>query len=67
MINIKANLQLKDHDNLTFGCRDGYCGQCIAKLHSGQVKWIKEPVAMLGNDEILPCCCETVTAIILEQ
>ncbi len=45
MINIKANVQLIDHDNLTFGCRDGYCGQCIAKLP----------------------CCETVTAIILEQ
>ncbi|GIU40881.1 hypothetical protein TUM3794_19860 [Shewanella colwelliana] len=67
MLTIKPNVQLKHQDNLSFGCRDGYCGQCRATLHSGQVKLISEPVAMLGKDEILPCCCETVTEIVLEQ
>lgn len=38
-----------------YQCRDGYCGACRCKKVSGEVTYIKEPMAWINDDEILPC------------
>ncbi len=38
-------------------CRSGYCGACRLKKKSGEVKYDNDPLAYVGQDEILPCCC----------
>ena len=39
-------------------CRDGFCGVCRVTLISGEIHYPNgEPLAYVGDDEILPCCC----------
>ncbi|NRB41261.1 MAG: 2Fe-2S ferredoxin-like protein [Pseudomonadales bacterium] len=38
-----------------YQCRDGYCGSCRCKKISGDVVYLKEPMAWINDDEILPC------------
>lgn len=41
-----------------YHCRDGFCGACRTKLIKGSVCYPNgEPLAYVGPDEILPCCC----------
>ena len=41
-----------------YHCRDGFCGACRVTLNKGQVKYPNgEPLAYVGDNEILPCCC----------
>lgn len=40
---------------VAYQCRDGYCGACRCKKIEGDVAYLKEPMAMLNEDEILPC------------
>ncbi len=40
---------------LAYQCRDGYCGACRCKKISGDVKYLKDPMAWINDDEILPC------------
>ncbi|REL26592.1 2Fe-2S ferredoxin-like protein [Thalassotalea euphylliae] len=48
----EANIEVHYH------CRDGYCGACRVKLGKGQICYPQgEPLAFVGEDEILPCCC----------
>ena len=44
-----------------YQCRSGYCGSCRLKLISGQVNYPVKPLAYIGKDEILPCCCHPLT------
>lgn len=46
-------------------CRDGYCGTCKLNIESGDVDYIKEPLAMLEDTEILPCICLPKNDIII--
>ncbi|WP_133406978.1 class I ribonucleotide reductase maintenance protein YfaE [Parashewanella tropica] len=39
-------------------CRNGFCGSCKTKVISGTVNYIQEPLAVLEEDECLPCCCK---------
>lgn len=38
-------------------CRAGFCGACRTRLYQGQVRYLTTPLAFIGEDEILPCCC----------
>ncbi|CWN45732.1 iron-sulfur binding protein [Neisseria meningitidis] len=40
-----------------YQCRSGYCGSCRVKILEGSVTYREPPLAFLGQDEILPCCC----------
>lgn len=40
-----------------YQCRSGYCGSCRVKILEGSVTYQEPPLAFLGRDEILPCCC----------
>lgn len=47
-----------------YHCRDGFCGACRVTLNKGQVKYPNgEPLAYVGEDEILTCCCVPVSNI----
>ena len=49
-----------------FQCRSGYCGSCRLKLLSGQVDYAEPPLAFVGPNEVLPCCCRVLTDIHIE-
>lgn len=44
-----------------YQCRNGYCGACRLKLRSGSVSYAQVPLAFVGADEVLPCCCRVET------
>lgn len=46
-----------------YQCRAGYCGSCRVKLLSGSVDYADLPLAFIGHDEILPCCCTVLSDI----
>lgn len=49
-----------------YHCRDGYCGACRCKLLKGKVQYAVEPLAFVGDDEILTCCSQPFTDIELD-
>lgn len=50
-----------------YHCRDGFCGACRVTLLEGEINYPKgEPLAYIGDGEILPCCCIPLTNITLE-
>jgi ferredoxin len=50
-----------------YHCRDGYCGACRVTLLNGQINYPQgEPLAFVGDNEILPCCCVPVSDIKLK-
>lgn len=55
-----ANIEVHYH------CRDGFCGACRVTLVEGEINYPQgEPLAFVGENEILPCCCIPVTDITL--
>lgn len=48
-------------------CGEGYCGTCKIKHRylrdDSQVHYHTEPLVMLADDELLPCCCHIVGAV----
>ena len=56
----QANVEVHYH------CRDGFCGACRITLTAGEINYPKgEPLAFVGKNEILSCCCVPVTDISL--
>jgi len=50
-----------------YHCRDGFCGACRVALKSGEINYPQgEPLAFVGDGEILPCCCIPTTSIEIE-
>jgi len=39
-----------------FGCRSGICGTCTARVISGAVDYVEEPLAPRGEGQVLICC-----------
>ena len=51
------NLEKNDVE-VHYHCRDGFCGACRVTLAEGQIMYPNgEPLAFVGENEILPCCC----------
>ena len=56
-------LEAKDVE-VHYHCRDGFCGACRITLNKGEIVYpLGEPLAFVGENEILPCCCIPVTDI----
>ncbi|WP_206485560.1 class I ribonucleotide reductase maintenance protein YfaE [Thalassotalea sp. G2M2-11] len=56
----KANIEVHYH------CRDGFCGACRVTLLTGKICYPNgEPLAFVGENEILPCCCIPVSDVSL--
>jgi len=54
----------KENIDVHFHCRDGFCGACRVTLLSGKISYPKgEPLAYIGDAEILPCCCVPISDI----
>lgn len=56
---------------LDYGCSDGSCGRCVAKLKTGIVKLVRKPRFRLSEREraqgqTLMCCHTAVTDVVLE-
>lgn len=49
-----------------FQCRSGYCGACRAKLIEGQVSYPTPPLAFIGKNDVLLCCCRAETNLVIE-
>tara|TARA_R110001592_G_scaffold336171_1_gene621578 strand:- start:1038 stop:1349 length:312 start_codon:yes stop_codon:yes gene_type:complete len=48
----KANVEVHYH------CRDGFCGACRVTLVEGEISYPQgEPLAFIGDGEVLTCCC----------
>lgn len=61
--NLLACLESKDVE-VHYHCRDGFCGACRITLNKGEINYPQgEPLAFVGENEILPCCCVPVTDI----
>jgi len=39
-----------------FACRSGICGTCATRIKCGAVDYVEEPIAPVGDDEVLICC-----------
>jgi len=47
-----ANVEVHYH------CRDGFCGACRVTLVEGEIYYPQgDPLAFVGDGEILSCCC----------
>ena len=51
---------------VAYQCRSGYCGACRTRLYSGSVSYPQPPLAFVGPDEVLPCCCRVDTDLHLD-
>ena len=59
------NLEKNDIE-VHYHCRDGFCGACRVTLTKGAISYPNgEPLAFVGEHEILPCCCIPVSDISL--
>ncbi|WP_148704201.1 class I ribonucleotide reductase maintenance protein YfaE [Taylorella asinigenitalis] len=52
--------------NVPSHCRSGFCGTCRTKIITGEVDYLIDPLAYIGPDEILPCCCKAKGSVILD-
>lgn len=48
---------LRTGHDVNYQCKAGYCGSCRVKLKEGEVEYHEEPLALVNEGEILPCCC----------
>ena len=58
-------LERTGHD-VEYQCRGGYCGSCRLTLVEGEVVYTQEPLAFVGPNEVVPCCCVVKTPIKVE-
>lgn len=49
-----------------YQCRSGYCGSCRLRILEGRVHYHSQPLAFIGANEILPCCCTVFEPIRLD-
>jgi ferredoxin len=61
----KNILNSLDRENIEshYHCRDGFCGACRCKLVKGEVEYRMQPLAYIGQGEILTCCSTPTTDI----
>lgn len=52
--------------DISYQCREGYCGACRCKLINGSIQYLHEPLAFVRQGEFLPCCSIPVTDIKIE-
>lgn len=52
--------------DINFQCREGYCGSCRIKLLQGEVHYLLDPMAWLGEDEVLTCCTVPKTNLVID-
>ncbi len=57
----------QEHDiEIDSGCEQGNCGTCQTAIHSGEVKYLKEPSFESEAGTCLVCCCVPVGPVVLD-
>jgi len=56
----------QQQQDVSYQCREGYCGACRCKLISGRIQYLQEPLAFVRDGEFLPCCSIPATDIKIE-
>lgn len=64
------NAAMRSGLSLNYGCRDGHCGLCKARILSGQIKPTRAGAYVFNNDELelgyaLLCCNTAVTDVVI--
>lgn len=51
---------LRTGHDVEYQCKSGYCGSCRLRVvaSSHPISYLEPPLAMIEDDEILPCCCQ---------
>lgn len=62
--NLLTALEKTGH-HVEYQCRSGYCGSCRLKLCSGTVSYPQTPMAFIMPNEILPCCCQVQSDLVI--
>lgn len=44
-------------------CRRGVCGACVSDLVSGEVEYVRKPLAFYREGQVVLCCAKTRTDI----
>lgn len=59
---------LRTGHKVEFQCKSGYCGSCRVKCvqSSHPITYDENPLAMIEEREILPCCCNVVGVLTIE-
>jgi ferredoxin-NADP reductase/MOSC domain-containing protein YiiM len=52
--------------SIPFGCRAGSCGTCVTRIVSGEVSYLHEPGAPLGEGEALTCVALPASPLVLD-
>ena len=50
-----------------YSCEEGVCGTCRCRCLSGEITYIRDPVAWLEEDEILPCIARPRTDLEIDM
>ena len=60
---------LRTGHDINYQCREGYCGSCRVRnvSSSHEVSYSILPLAMVEDDEILPCCCRVQGVIHIDH
>ncbi|ALF58977.1 class I ribonucleotide reductase maintenance protein YfaE [Psychrobacter urativorans] len=60
---------LRTGHDVNYQCREGYCGSCRVRNVSSShpIAYPFVPLAMLEEDEILPCCCRVQGVIHIDH
>ncbi len=48
-------------------CRSGYCGACRTRAITGDVNYPQAPLAFIRSGEILPCCCQPISDLTIDD
>lgn len=59
---------LRTGHQVEFQCQSGYCGSCRVKCvqASHPITYDENPLAMIEDNDILPCCCKVVGVLTIE-
>lgn len=52
---------------IEYQCLQGYCGSCRTQLKEGKISYSSKPLAYLHEGEILPCCCQVESDLIIDD
>ncbi|MEF2146785.1 class I ribonucleotide reductase maintenance protein YfaE [Aquilutibacter rugosus] len=57
---------LRTGHQIDYQCQSGFCGTCRVKFTTGLVDYPEPPLAFVGFDEVLPCCCRVLEPLTVD-
>ena len=47
-------------------CRKGVCGACVNTLVSGEVAYVRKPLAYYREGQVVLCCAKAITDVVID-